>query len=69
MRLSRYLLPAVTLLICGVFIASVRSILLPFILAGVLAYLANPILNWFEIRGALRDRMTIVLYLALSILL
>ncbi|HOW27547.1 MAG TPA: AI-2E family transporter [Elusimicrobiota bacterium] len=45
------------------FLYAARTIVLPFVLAGVLAYLLNPMITFFEMRGVRRDTAIIVLYL------
>lgn len=50
------------------FLYRVQEILLPFLLAAVLAYLFNPLVRFFEVRGLRRKPVVIVLYIVLTTL-
>lgn len=62
---------AYPLLIAGFaayFFYRVQEVLLPFLLAAVLAYLFNPLVRFFEVRGLRRKPVVIVLYIGLMTL-
>ncbi|HNC74692.1 MAG TPA: AI-2E family transporter, partial [Elusimicrobiota bacterium] len=44
------------------FLHSVRLILPPFVMAAILAYLLNPVVSFFEIRGLRRDTVVLILF-------
>jgi predicted PurR-regulated permease PerM len=46
-------------------VIQVRGVLLPFIMAAALAYLLNPLVNWFEIRGMRRPPVVGLVFLVL----
>ncbi len=47
------------------FLYRVQDILLPFVLAAVLAYLFNPLVRFFEVRGLRRRPVVLILYISL----
>src|SRR5262249_23666410 len=66
MNLSgRTLFPLSFITLFGYFLYRVHAILLPFALAAVLAYLFNPLVRFFEVRGLRRRPVVFVLYLGL----
>ncbi len=65
---GRTALPAITFAFLGYLLYRVQAILLPFILAAVLAYLLNPLVRFFEVRGLRRQPVVIVLYVTLMTL-
>jgi predicted PurR-regulated permease PerM len=55
----------ITLLVLGIivlFLVAVRTILTPFIVAGVLAYLADPVVRWIEKRGRISRFASVALF-------
>lgn len=62
---GRYLFPLALAIAFIYFLRQVHEILLPFILGGTLAYLLNPSVRFFEIRGLRRKPVVIVIYLAM----
>lgn len=64
-RPARYLLPLLFFLVAGYFLVQVRNILFPFVLAATLAYLLNPLVSLFEIRGLRRNTVVLILYVTL----
>jgi predicted PurR-regulated permease PerM len=61
---ARTALPILFLALAAYFLYSVQDMLLPFVLAAVLAYLFNPLIRFFEVRGLRRRPVAIVLYIA-----
>ena len=51
------------------FLYRVHEVLLPFILAGMIAYLLNPLVRFFEVRGLRRRPVVVVLYVSVMSLL
>jgi len=49
-------------ILLGWFLFSVRVVLAPFVLAAILAYLLNPVVAFFEIRGLRRDTIVLILF-------
>ena len=65
MKLSgRTLLPLVLVAAAGYLLYRVHEVLLPFVLAAVIAYLFNPLVRFFEVRGLRRRPVVIVLYVS-----
>jgi len=48
---GRYLVPAAIFILAVYFLVQVQDVLLPFVLAATLAYLLNPMVRFFEVRG------------------
>jgi predicted PurR-regulated permease PerM len=66
MNLSgRTLFPLFFLTVVSYFLYRVREILLPFILAAVLAYLFSPLVRFFEVHGFRRRPVVLVLFISL----
>jgi len=66
MKLSgRTVIPIVFLTAATYFLYRVHDILLPFVLAAVLAYLFNPLVRFFEVRGLRRRPVVLILYVSL----
>jgi predicted PurR-regulated permease PerM len=66
MNLSgRTFLPLFLVAATSYFLYRVHQILLPFVLAAVLAYLFNPLVRFFEVRGLRRRPVVLVLYISL----
>ncbi len=47
----------------GVFLYLVRPILPPFVIAGALAYIFNPVVSWIEIHGRMRRAFAAIIFL------
>jgi predicted PurR-regulated permease PerM len=58
-------LPGILLAAVVYFLFRIHEILLPFVLAGALAYLLNPAVRFFEMRGFRRAPIVILMYAAL----
>ncbi len=70
MNLSgRTVFPALFFTAAAYFLFRVHEILLPFMLATVLAYLFNPLVRFFEVRGLRRRPVVLVLYVSLMTIL
>lgn len=63
MRPARWVLPIGLFVLIVALLAAIRQILTPFILAATLAYLLNPVVHYFEVRGWRRDKVVVALYL------
>lgn len=61
-RPAKVLIPLAFLLAAGYFLLRVREVLFPFVLAAAFAYLLNPMVAFFEIRGLRRNAVVLVLY-------
>ncbi len=66
---GRTIIPLFFLAAISYFFYRVHEILLPFILASVLAYLFNPLVRFFEVRGLRRRPVVLVLYVSLMTIL
>ena len=67
MNLSgRTFIPLFILAAVSYFLYRVHEILLPFVLSGVLAYLFNPLVRFFEVRGLRRRPVVVVLYIKIG---
>jgi predicted PurR-regulated permease PerM len=64
---GRTFFPLVILLVAAYFLFLIHDILLPFILAGALAYLLNPAVRFFEMRGFRRAPVVVLMYAVLVI--
>ena len=62
-RPGRYLTPLIFGGIAAYFLVQVHSILLPFVLGAALAYLLNPLVAYFEIRGFRRSTAVLFVFL------
>jgi predicted PurR-regulated permease PerM len=63
MNLSgRTFLPLAVVAAVAYFLFRIHEILLPFVLAGALAYLVSPLVRFFEVRGLRREPVVILLY-------
>lgn len=66
MKLSgRLLIPFVLFAVAIYLLIRVHTVLLPFLLAATQAYLLNPIIRFFEVRGVRRGSVVTALYMAL----
>ncbi len=65
---GKSLIPAILVSAAVYFLYRVHDMLLPFVLAAVLAYLLNPLVRFFEVRGMRRRPVVVVLYLGLMTL-
>ncbi|MBI4422460.1 MAG: AI-2E family transporter [Elusimicrobia bacterium] len=62
------ILPVLAVLGGGLYAAyHVRAALIPFLLSFALAYLFNPVVNFFEARGLRRDQTVLALYLLIAV--
>jgi len=68
-RPAKFLIPLVLAAGLFYFLFQVRGMLFPFILAMAFAYLLNPLISYFEMRGFRRNVVVLGLYTVLSILL
>lgn len=68
-RPGRYLVPLVFALAAAYTLIQVHHILLPFVLAATLAYLLNPLVNFFEVHGIRRQPAAVVVFFALILFL
>ncbi len=66
---ARVVLPLFILTAAAYFLYRVHDVLLPFFLAGALAYLFNPLVRFFEVRGLRRRPVVIILYVSLMTVL
>ncbi len=62
---GRTLLPLSFLTAVAYLLYRVQDVLLPFILAAVIAYLFNPLVRFFEVRGLRRRPVVIVLFISI----
>lgn len=62
---GRYFLPALLISAAVYLLVQVHHVLLPFVLAATLAYLLNPLINFFEVRGIRRHPAAIGVFFAL----
>src|SRR5207249_3892235 len=62
---GRTILPLFFLATAAYFFYRVQEVLLPFLLAAVLAYLFNPLVRFFEVRGLRRQPVVVLLYVGL----
>jgi predicted PurR-regulated permease PerM len=70
MNLSgRTLIPSLVFVAAAYFFYRVHEMLLPFVLAGVIAYLFNPLVRFFEVRGLRRRPIVIVLFVSVMSIL
>jgi len=66
---GRFALPLFFASASAYFLYRVHEILLPFVLAAVLAYLFNPLVRFFEVRGLRRRPVVLILYVSLMTIL
>ncbi|HAF95252.1 MAG: hypothetical protein A2X34_03840 [Elusimicrobia bacterium GWC2_51_8] len=66
---SEYLLPVVLVLAGLAFIVMARGAVFPFILSAALAYILNPVVKYFEVRGIKRSYAVTGLYLTAGALI
>lgn len=52
-----------------VFVVSLQAILMPFLTAGLLAYLADPIVDWLEEKGLGRTGGTVIVFIMMSMMI
>jgi predicted PurR-regulated permease PerM len=62
---GRYVLPIALVSAILYFLFAIRQVLLPFVLAATLAYLLNPVIEFFVVRGVRRSPIVIGLYAVL----
>lgn len=48
--------------LAGAFLYAIRVVLPPFVMAAILAYLLNPAVSFFEVRGFRRDTVVLILF-------
>lgn len=51
------------------FFYEVRDVVMPFLLAAVLAYLLNPLVSFLEIRGVRREKAVVILFVGFTVLM
>ena len=68
-RNAQFLLPVFIGLAVVYFIVQAKGSLFPFILSAALAYILNPVINYFEVRGIKRTYAVAGLYLSVGALL
>lgn len=61
---GRLLVPLGAAAAAAYFLAHVQHLLPPFLLAGAIAYLLNPLVNFFRMRGVRRDAAIVVVFTA-----
>lgn len=61
-----YLIAAVVVLVCAL-VYVLKSILAPFFVAALFAYLGDPAVDWFEARGLKRSRAASLVFVLLSL--
>jgi predicted PurR-regulated permease PerM len=66
---GRTIIPLVILSAVTYFLFRIHEILLPFVLAGALAYLLNPLVRFFEVRGFRRSPAVIFIFAVLTAVL
>src|SRR5436190_16079142 len=66
---GRTIIPLFFLAAASYFLYRVQEVLLPFLLAAVLAYLFNPLVRFFEVRGLRRRPVVVLLYVSLMTLI
>jgi len=62
---ARTSIPLALLAAVGYFLFRIHEILLPFVLAAALAYLLNPLVRFFEVRGFRRFPIVVLIYVTL----
>ena len=50
------------------FAYTIHDVLVPFILSFALAYLLNPVINYFEVRGFRREQIVLAMYLVVTVI-
>ena len=68
-RNTQFLLPVFILLAAVYFIVQAKSAVFPFILSGALAYILNPLIKYFEVRGIKRGYAVVGFYLSVGAVL
>lgn len=66
---GRTLVPSLLLASAAYFFYHVHEVLLPFVLAAVIAYLFNPLIRFFEVRGLRRRPVVILLFVSIMSIL
>jgi len=66
---SEYLLPLALLLAGAAFVVLARNAVFPFVLSAALAYILNPVVKYFEVRGIKRSYAVTGLYLTAGALI
>jgi len=67
-NLAEYIFPLILLFSFIIFIIFARKAIFPFILSIALAYILNPVVNYFEVRGIKRIYVVSGLYIVVGIL-
>lgn len=68
-RNAQFLLPIAIALAVVYFIVQAKSSIFPFILSGALAYILNPLIKYFEVRGIKRAYAVVGFYLSVGAVL
>jgi predicted PurR-regulated permease PerM len=68
-RVARILFSIATIALLVYFVALLRNVLLPFLIAWLLAYLTQPVVRFFQYRLKLRNRMLSIMAVLISLLL
>ena len=66
-RYAQFIIPGIMLLVLLYLVIITRNTLLPFILSAALAYVLNPLVNYFVLRGFKRYAVVIALYIVAGI--
>ena len=66
---GRYLVPAAIFALSVYFVMQVHHVLLPFVLAATMAYLLNPIVRFFEVRGIQRRPAAVFVFILMMVAL
>lgn len=66
---GRYLVPAAIFALSVYFLIQVHQVLLPFVLAATMAYLLNPMVRFFEVRGIHRRPAAIFVFILMMVAL
>lgn len=65
MSSARYVFPLAVAAAAGYLLYTVNDILLPFVLAAVVAFLFNPVIRFFEVHGFKRGPIVVLFYLVM----
>lgn len=68
-RNTQFLLPVFILLAAVYFVVQAKGAMFPFILSAALAYILNPLIKYFEVRGIKRAYAVVGLYLSVGAVL
>src|SRR5579872_2772794 len=60
---GRYLVPVAIMALAVCFVVRVHEVLLPFVLAATMAYLLNPLVRFFEVRGIQRRPAAVFVFI------